>query len=313
MNTNDAAEASRGDAVNVLSFLVVVSLCLALAAYTVLRVTHTDPRGLLAHLDGRVVVPASARGPVSAPPPALAAATAAAQPVLELPPEASPAEVVSHGDRSRPLVALTFDADMTPAMVQDLQSGRVKRFVNDGVVAALHDLDVPATFFLSGLWIERYPDTARAIAADPNFEVASQGYSQQAFRADCLSLPTIDLARATDDLERSQTVIEGISSRPVPFFRFPGGCYDAASLAAIRPANLQVVEYDVVSGDAFATDPARIVGQTVPAVQNGSIVVLHLTGGNTAPVTDRALPGIVRQLRARGFQLVRVSDLLLRR
>ena len=306
MNTTDAAEASRGDAANVLSFLVVVSLCLSLAAYTALRVTHTDPRGLFEHVEGRVVVPASARGPVAASP-------SAARPLLELPADASPSEVISHGDRSRPQVALTFDADMTPAMLQDLQAGRVKRFVNDGLVATLRDLDVPATFFLSGLWIERYPEAARGIATDPHFEVASQGYSQQAFRPGCLSLPTLDLARATDDLERNQTILDGLGGHATRFFRFPGGCYDASSLAAVRPANLQVVQYDVVSGDAYATDPAGVVAQTVPAVQNGSIVVLHATGGNTAPVTDRALPAIVKQLRARGFQLVRVSDLLLPR
>ena len=208
------------------------------------------------------------------------------------------------------MVALTFDADMTPAMVQDLQSGRVQRFVNDGVIATLRELQVPATFFLSGLWMEKYPDVARDIAADPAFEVASHGYSQQAFRAGCFTLPTIDLTRARDDLDRNQTILDGVSTHPTRYFRFPGGCYDAAALAAIRPANLQVIQYDVLSGDTFASDPAKVSAQVVAGAQSGSIVVLHVTGGNAAPVTDKALPGIVKQLRARGFQLVRVSDLL---
>ena len=303
MNTNAPAEAPRGDTVNVLSFLVVVSLCLSLAMYAALRLTHTDPRMLVAHVESRLLVAASARGPV-------APAPSAAPRALEPPAEATPAEVVRHGDRSRPAVALTFDADMTPAMVQDLQSGRVKRFVNDRVIAALRDLKVPATFFLSGLWMEKYPEVTRDVAADPLFEVGSHGYGQHAFRGNCFALPPLELGRAADDLDRTQTILEGLTSHPTRYFRFPGGCYEAASLAAIRPANLQVIQYDVISSDAFATDPARVSAQTLGAVQNGSIVVLHLTGGNAARVTDRALPRIVRQLRARGFQLVRVSDLL---
>jgi hypothetical protein len=37
---------------------------------------------------------------------------------------------------------------------------------------------------------------------------------------------------------------------------------------------------------------------------------MHVTGGNTAPLTARALPAVVVGLRTRGFQLVRVSALL---
>ena len=44
--------------------------------------------------------------------------------------------------------------------------------------------------------------------------------------------------------------------------------------------------------------------------RNGSIIVMHLTGGNTAPLTALALPAVVDGLRTRGFQLVKVSTLL---
>jgi peptidoglycan/xylan/chitin deacetylase (PgdA/CDA1 family) len=199
---------------------------------------------------------------------------------------------------------------MSRTMVQALDRGTVSRFVNDAVIGQLRDLKVPATLFLSGLWIERYPAVARDLGADPLFELASHSYSDQAFRAGCGRLTGIDLARATDDLERNQTLLGGLGTHSTRYFRFPGGCYDAASLAAVAPAGVQVVQYDVVAGDTAGTDAATIVTHTVGAVQPGSIVVLNLSGGDTAPATDRVVPEIVRQLRARGFQLVRVSDLL---
>ena len=45
------------------------------------------------------------------------------------------------------------------------------------------------------------------------------------------------------------------------------------------------------------------------SAHNGAIVVLHITQAN-APRTADALPAIITGLRARGYQLVTVSELL---
>jgi hypothetical protein len=37
---------------------------------------------------------------------------------------------------------------------------------------------------------------------------------------------------------------------------------------------------------------------------------MHITDGDTAPLTAKALPPVVEGLRARGYELVRVSTLL---
>jgi peptidoglycan/xylan/chitin deacetylase (PgdA/CDA1 family) len=63
-------------------------------------------------------------------------------------------------------------------------------------------------------------------------------------------------------------------------------------------------------GDAFGTSVGRIVTHTLAHTRAGSIVVMHITGGDTAPLTARALPAIVAGLRARGLRLVRLSTLL---
>jgi peptidoglycan/xylan/chitin deacetylase (PgdA/CDA1 family) len=95
----------------------------------------------------------------------------------------------------------------------------------------------------------------------------------------------------------------------VPYFRFPGGCYDATALRAVAPTGVTLVQYDVASGDAFGTSVSAIVQHTLAAAANGSIIVMHITLAN-APLTPQALPLIVAGLRARGFTLVRLSDLL---
>jgi peptidoglycan/xylan/chitin deacetylase (PgdA/CDA1 family) len=111
------------------------------------------------------------------------------------------------------------------------------------------------------------------------------------------------------DVERSFQVLGRYVPRPTRYFRFPGGCYDAAALDAIAPVGCTVVEYDDVSGDAFGNNPARIAADTVRQAKPGSIVVLHITEAN-APETAIALPAIVKRLRAEGYQLVTLGDLL---
>jgi peptidoglycan-N-acetylglucosamine deacetylase len=217
--------------------------------------------------------------------------------------------IVFHGPRDRRQIALTFDSNMTDAMLRRLAAGTVKTYANTAVVDELQRSHTPATFFLAGKWAEAYPQLTRRIAADPQFEVASHSWAHEGFRAGCYGLGTIARADMAADVERSFEVLSRFGAHPTRYFRFPGGCYDPAALAAIAPVGCTAVEYDDVSGDAFGSDPARITADTVAHARPGSIVVLHITEAN-APETAKALPAIVRQLRSKGYRLVTLGALL---
>jgi peptidoglycan/xylan/chitin deacetylase (PgdA/CDA1 family) len=191
--------------------------------------------------------------------------------------------VTVSGSRRLPLVALTFDSNLTVHMAHELDRGVVRSFDNSKVVDELVAMRVPATFFLSGLWAQRYPAEVRKL------------------------LPA---ARMVDDISRSEQALHQLDPAATRLFRFPGGCYDADALRAAALAHVQVIQYDVASGDAFGTSVRHIVQHTLGATRNGSIIVMHVTGGNTAPLTAAALPGAVAGLRARGFRFVTVSQLL---
>ncbi|GAB1645686.1 polysaccharide deacetylase family protein [Krasilnikovia sp. MM14-A1259] len=224
-------------------------------------------------------------------------------------PRGTQAPVVFHGPRDRKRIALTFDSNMTDSMLRKLAAGQVKSYANTAVVDELQRTRTPATFFLAGKWVEAYPALTRRIAADPGFELASHSWAHEGFRAGCYGLGTIARDGMAADVERSFQVLGRFTDHPSRYFRFPGGCYDKAALAAIAPVGCTVVEYDDVSGDAFGSDPRRIAADTVAQARPGSIVVLHITEAN-APKTAQALPSIIKQLRDRGFQLVTLGDLL---
>jgi peptidoglycan/xylan/chitin deacetylase (PgdA/CDA1 family) len=193
---------------------------------------------------------------------------------------------------------------------QGARAAAGERFDNPGLIAALRKAKVPATVFMTGRWAEEYPAQARSIGRDPLFEVANHSYSHYAFTGDCYGLPTLPRDRMRADVERAYAAFRkaGVPD-PMPYFRFPGGCHDRRALKALTPAGVTAVQWDVVSGDAFATDADAVARQVLQQVRPGSVVVLHCTR-SAAPATERAVRRIVPELRRKGFRFVKVSALI---
>ncbi len=93
-----------------------------------------------------------------------------------------------HAVTDQKVVALTFDADMTLRMSNELKTGKIASWYNQRVVATLREEQVPATLFLAGLWIERYPVVTQDLSADPLFEIGNHSYSHPGFRSPCYGL-----------------------------------------------------------------------------------------------------------------------------
>ena len=218
------------------------------------------------------------------------------------------APVFQKGTTRDKTVALTFDADMTADQGPRAEDG--EQFDNPELIGALRELDVPATVFMTGRWADQYPEEARAIGKDPLFEVGNHSYSHYSFTRSCYGLPVLPAARMRSDVERAFTAIRKAGvPKVLPYFRFPGGCYDDRALRAIGPLGVTAVQWDVVSGDAFATDARAVARQVLEGVRPGSMVVMHCTR-SAAPVTEEAVRTVVPELRGRGYRFVKVSQLM---
>ncbi|MGY6026094.1 polysaccharide deacetylase family protein [Streptomyces spinosirectus] len=247
--------------------------------------------------------------PRAARPASSATSAAPSRPPTLAPGPAGLARVFENGSRTRgKTVALTFDADMTADEGPRAAAG--ERFDNPQLIATLRALKVPATLFMTGRWADEYPQEARSIGRDPLFEVANHSYSHYAFTANCYGLPTMSPDRMRSDVERAYTAFRraGVPDA-MPYFRFPGGCYDRRTLKALASTGVTPVQWDVVSGDAFATDADAVARQVLDGVRPGSVVVMHCTR-SAAPVTEQAVRTVVPELRAKGFRFVKVSQLI---
>ena len=221
-------------------------------------------------------------------------------------PSATP-RVVLGAQTARPLVALTFDLDMTPEMAAGARAGF--KWINTDGTSYLESMNIHATLFMAGMWAEVYPVEARRLAANPNFEIGNHSYSHPAFHSPCYRLASVSRAGQAGQVQRAQAAIERVTGLTPKYFRFPGGCYDRGALDTVHAAGLIPVQWNVNSIDAFNAYPQQIATAVLTEVKPGSIVMMHLVRGN-APASAAALRLIIPALQHRGYQFVTVSELL---
>jgi peptidoglycan/xylan/chitin deacetylase (PgdA/CDA1 family) len=200
-----------------------------------------------------------------------------------------PPPPVTHGSRALSEVALTFDA--CPAIGYDA-----------AVVRILTETQTPATFFLSGRWMQTHVSATQALAAIQYFELGEHSWSHADFSR-------LGLAQVDGEITRTEGLLTQLTDRPGKLFRFPYGRYTPQALQEVYRLGLTPIQWDVVSADPVPLMSAKALTRRVLAkAQGGSIVIMHVNGRGWH--TAEALPGIIAGLRERGLRLVTVSQLL---
>ena len=220
------------------------------------------------------------------------------------------ANVIFHGPRNKKNIALTFDAEMTDAMKANLLTGRVKSSYDNRIVNTLIATNTKATFFLTGMWIELYPDITRQLSKNSLFELGSHSYTDSSYAGFCYGLGQLPDTVKVEDVGATEKLLREHADIDNRLFRFPGGCYTPNDVKLVNQANDTVVHWDVVGADGFNNNTQQIINNVVENTQNGSIIILHLNGTPTAPRTADALPNIIMLLKKKGFTFVKINELL---
>jgi hypothetical protein len=116
-------------------------------------------------------------------------------------------------------------------------------------------------------------------------------------------LPSLSSDAALRELSRTDDVIKQITGHLPAFSRAPYGSM-SARVAGI--ANRTFVAWSVDTLDWKYPDTERITRSAIGDATNGGIILKH----DIHPHTIDAVPGIIDGLRAKGFQLVTLSQLL---
>ena len=203
------------------------------------------------------------------------------------------AQVVRSGTASCQAVAFTFD--MCPV--------RAGSGYDEALVRMLIDRHIPATFFLSGRWIDTHPEQVRALLAVPFFEIGTHGQVHA-------HLPMLDAQRQRNEIMGAVQLLRTAYGHDAPLFRPPYGEYDDTTVNLVRELGLTFVLWDRVSGDP---DPrlsrTQMTERLVSQARNGNIMVFHANGKGR--YTKDVLEDLYQELAVtRGLRPVTVTELL---
>jgi peptidoglycan/xylan/chitin deacetylase (PgdA/CDA1 family) len=104
--------------------------------------------------------------------------------------------------------------------------------------------------------------------------------------------------------------VEVLGGKRPTLFRPPYGSFNAATLRQLKALHLLMVLWSADTGDYQQPGVPAIVERALTAAKPGAIILMH-DGGGTRTETIEALPQIIKGLRAKGYDLVTVPQLLL--
>jgi peptidoglycan/xylan/chitin deacetylase (PgdA/CDA1 family) len=225
------------------------------------------------------------------------------------------------GPRERSELVLSFDAGSS-----DRQA--------EAVLDVLKAERITTTVFLTGQFIERYPDLVRRIVADGH-EVGNHTYShphlttyEQNGRQGTRS--SVDREFLQNELKRTAALFEKVTGRPMTgWWRAPYGEHNGEIRHWAEEAGFKHVDwthgpdgknYDMLDWVADARSRhylkaeqlhRRLVGldNGRPGAANGGIILMHLGTDRQQDFPAAILPQAIEALRAKGYRFVTVTEL----
>ena len=192
---------------------------------------------------------------------------------------------IQYGNTTRKQMALTFDAGTAA--------------IRTGLSTTLKNSNVFSTFFITG-YVTEVQKTQVAQMATDGQHVCNHSYDHP------------DLRYCTDEqiaweLDMTDAIIRNASGMHTQsFFRAPYGARNQHVLDAAADDGYQHVAWSGDSGDAGGTTTQQIIDRTNAAAGNGVVMLYHCTIANT----EAAIPTVITNLRALGYELVTVPELV---
>lgn len=210
----------------------------------------------------------------------------------------TPYRIGQYGGASKKKIAITFDdgpdPQWTPQMLDALKKENVK-----------------ATFFLIGLQAEKYRGLVKRIYSEGH-EIGNHTFTHP-------DISNISNRFMQVELNLTERLYAGLLGVKTAMFRPPYSIDQEPDTAdQVRPLQISQNMGYITVGDKIDPNDWRdnphltaeqITAEVLKQADRGNVILLH-DGGGDRRETVRALPMIIEALRARGYEIVPVSDLL---
>lgn len=187
----------------------------------------------------------------------------------------------------KPQVALSFDAAWGN---ED----------TDTILKILHAYNVKVTFFMTGGWVDNYPEDVKKIAA-AGHDLGNHSQNHK-------NMSGMDKSEIQSEIQSVHEKVKKLTGIDMKLFRAPYGDYDNNLIETVRLSGYLPIQWDVDSEDWKNYGIDSII-QKVTEHQhlgNGSIILMH----NGADYTASALETVITTLQEKGYELVPISKLI---
>ncbi len=151
--------------------------------------------------------------------------------------------------------------------------------------------DIKAVFFMVGNRAEQHPEIVQRVANEGHI-IGNHSYAHNNF----MSLFSKKHLKA--DISQSQTALEKLSGRKIPFFRPPIGYTNPLYARVLKELRLTNVGWTLRSYDSVYREPKKLIERLMSRIAPGSIVLLH----DNLNVTVDALEDFIAQASANGIK-----------
>lgn len=188
-------------------------------------------------------------------------------------------------------IALTFDA--------------CDGACDEALLDTLQTYGVPAVLLFNSRWIDRNPDRAAQLAADPLFQIGNHGTRHVPLSVTGRSAfgiaGTRSVDEAVDEVWGNHQRLTAMMGRPPTWFRPGTAYYDDVAVDIVEQLGEQPLGFSV-NADAGATASAARVRANLMSATPGSIVIAHMNHPNSG--THAGIADAIPQMQAAGWQFV---------
>lgn len=192
-------------------------------------------------------------------------------------------------ETEKPQVAISFDAAWGNEDTKEL-------------LKILDKYKVKATFFMTGGWVDAYPNDVKAIC-DAGHDLGNHSQTHP-------NMSELSLNQICSELNQVTNKVENLTGVTMELFRPPYGDYDNDVISGAKSCGYYTIQWDIDSLDWKNYGVQDMIDRVVnnDKLKNGSIILMH----NGAKYTVKALPQIIEGLQKKGYEIVPISKLIYR-
>ncbi len=168
------------------------------------------------------------------------------------------------------------------------------------ILEILRKHNVKVTFFMTGGWVESYPDDVRAILAD--------GHDLGNHSENHKNMSQLSDSECQEELMSVHNKVQELTGYEMFLFRPPYGDYDNHVIKNAEKCGYYSIQWSIDSLDWKDYGVDNIIERVCNSekLQNGSIILMH----NGAKYTADALETVIVTLQDKGYEIVPISQLI---